>query len=94
MTAHVSPARYRYCAKDGHIYQVDQFPMVGSTGRQMNTYGARRLCDNARGYFEPLWTAYNLSDQERAEVLRLTADRTGCLDCADLFVLTPTYARL
>ena len=90
MTTYVPPTCY--CAKDGHIYQVDQFPMVGSTGRQTNFCEGRRLCDDAQGYFEPLWSAYNLGDQEHAEVLRLAAGRTGCLDCADLFVLTPAHA--
>ncbi|ARD42519.1 hypothetical protein [Actinomyces gaoshouyii] len=91
MTAYVPPTRYR--AKDGHIYQVERLPMVGSTGQQTSICEGRRLCDNAQGYFDPLWTAYNLGDQEHAEVLRLAAGRTGCLNCADLFALTPAHAR-
>lgn len=90
MPAPVPPTRY--CVRDSHIYRVDGLPMVSPTGRQMNAYRGCRLCDDAQARFEPLWAAYYLGDHERAEVNRFAASRTGCLDCADLYALTPEGA--
>ena len=44
----------RCCARGSHIYRVDDFLMVGPTGRQMNAYGGRCLYDDAQARFEPL----------------------------------------
>lgn len=91
MPAPVPPTRY--CAGDSHIYRVDGFSMVGPTGREINAYGGHRLCDDAQALFEPLWATHDLGDHERAEVNRLAASRTGCLDCADLYSMTPEGAK-